>query len=929
MRLSSSSGSVLPAQAASPEAVEEHKCLNSELWHACAGPLVSLPAVGSRVVYFPQGHSEQNSKNSAFFTQVLGEFPLQVAASTNKEMESQIPNYPNLPPQLICQLHNVTMHADAETDEVYAQMTLQPLNPQELKDPYLPAELGSANKQPTNYFCKTLTASDTSTHGGFSVPRRAAEKVFPPLDFTQQPPCQELIAKDLHGNEWKFRHIFRGQPKRHLLTTGWSVFVSAKRLVAGDSVLFIWNDNNQLLLGIRRANRLQTVMPSSVLSSDSMHIGLLAAAAHAASTNSRFTIFYNPRASPSEFVIPLAKYVKAVYHTRISVGMRFRMLFETEESSVRRYMGTITGISDLDSVRWPNSHWRSVKVGWDESTAGERQPRVSLWEIEPLTTFPMYPSPFPLRLKRPWPTGLPSLHGGKDDDLTNSLMWLRDTANPGFQSLNFGGLGVNPWMQPRLDASFLGLQPDMYQAMATAAFQDPTKQVSSTILQFQQPQNIAGRAAPLLSSQILQQVQPQFQQQPYLQNIPESTIHGQGQPELLKQQIQRNQSFNEQKPQLQTQQQQQESQQQSQCLQVPQHQQMQQQNNMTNYQSVSNALSAFSQLSSAPQSSPVALQPILPFSQAQSFAETTISSLSPSNATAMQNTLRPFSSEAASHLSMPRPTAVPVADPWSSKRVAVESLLPSRTQVTSQMEQLDSTPPSIPQSSALAPLPGRGCLDQDVNSDPQNHLLFGVSIDSQSLLMQGGIPGLQNGNDSTAIPYSTNFLSPSQNDFPLDHTLNSSGCLDDAGYVPCSDNSDQVNRPPATFVKVYKSGTYGRSLDITRFSSYHELRRELGRLFGLEGQLEDPMRSGWQLVFVDREEDVLLVGDDPWQEFVSTVSCIKILSPQEVQQMGKQGLELLSSAPARRLGSSCDDYVSRQESRSLSTGIASVGSVEF
>ncbi|XP_028075568.1 uncharacterized protein LOC114277815 isoform X5 [Camellia sinensis] len=41
----------------SPEG--EKGCLNSELWHACAGPLVSLPAVGSRVVYFPQGHSEQ------------------------------------------------------------------------------------------------------------------------------------------------------------------------------------------------------------------------------------------------------------------------------------------------------------------------------------------------------------------------------------------------------------------------------------------------------------------------------------------------------------------------------------------------------------------------------------------------------------------------------------------------------------------------------------------------------------------------------------------------------------------------------------------------------------------------------------------------------------------------------------------------------
>jgi len=57
----------------------------------------------------------------------------------------------------------------------------------------------------------------------------------------------------------------------------------------------IRTENNQLLLGIRHANRPQTVMPSSVLSSDSMHIGLLAAAAHAAATNSRFTIFYNPR----------------------------------------------------------------------------------------------------------------------------------------------------------------------------------------------------------------------------------------------------------------------------------------------------------------------------------------------------------------------------------------------------------------------------------------------------------------------------------------------------------------------------------------------------------------------------------------------------------------------------------------------------------
>ena len=33
--------------------------------------------------------------------------------------------------------------------------------------------------------------------------------------------------------------LFSGQPRRHLLTTGWSVFVSAKKLVAGDAFIFL------------------------------------------------------------------------------------------------------------------------------------------------------------------------------------------------------------------------------------------------------------------------------------------------------------------------------------------------------------------------------------------------------------------------------------------------------------------------------------------------------------------------------------------------------------------------------------------------------------------------------------------------------------------------------------------------------------------
>ncbi|KAG0471861.1 hypothetical protein HPP92_016407 [Vanilla planifolia] len=431
-----------------------------ELWHACAGPLVTLPPVGSLVVYFPQGHSEQ------------------VAASMQKDVDAHIPNYPNLPSKLICLLHNVTLHADTETDEVYAQMTLQPVQTYDEKA-LLASDLAlKVNKPQTEFFCKTLTASDTSTHGGFSVPRRAAEKIFPPLDFSMQPPAQELQSRDLHDNVWIFRHIYRGQPKRHLLTTGWSLFVSGKRLLAGDSVLFIRDEKQQLLLGIRRANRQPTNISSSVLSSDSMHIGILAVAAHAAASNSPFTVFYNPRASPSEFVIPVAKYNKAVYGHQLSLGMRFRMMFETEESGTRRYMGTITGISDLDPVRWKNSQWRNLQVGWDESSPGERRNRVSIWEIEPVAApFFICPPPF-FRSKRPRQPGMPDEESSEMETLFRRAMpWLGEEIcikDAHSQSTVMPGLSLAQWMSmqhnPLLGNS--GIQTDYMRSLAGPVVQN-------------------------------------------------------------------------------------------------------------------------------------------------------------------------------------------------------------------------------------------------------------------------------------------------------------------------------------------------------------------------------------------------------------------------------------------------------------------------
>ncbi|XP_052182583.1 auxin response factor 2B-like isoform X2 [Diospyros lotus] len=353
--------------------VDPEKALYTELWRACAGPLVTVPRQDERVFYFPQGHIEQ------------------VEASTSQMADQEMPVY-DLPWKILCRVVNVQLKAEPETDEVFAQVSLLPLKEDENeveKEPMPPPP----PRFHVQSFCKALTASDTSTHGGFSVLRRHADECLPPLDMSRQPPTQELSAKDLLGNEWRFRHIFRGQPRRHLLQSGWSVFVSSKRLVAGDAFIFLRGENGELRVGVRRAMRHQGNVPSSVISSHSMHLGVLATAWHAYTTGTMFTVYYKPRTSPADFIIPYGQYMESI-KSNYSIGMRFKMRFEGEESPEQRFAGTIVGIEDADSKRWPGSKWRCLKVRWDETSTILRPDRVSPWNTEPaLTPPPLNPLP--------------------------------------------------------------------------------------------------------------------------------------------------------------------------------------------------------------------------------------------------------------------------------------------------------------------------------------------------------------------------------------------------------------------------------------------------------------------------------------------------------------------------------------------------------
>lgn len=54
-------------------------------------------------------------------------------------------------------------------------------------------------------------------------------------------------------------------------------------------------ETGELRVGVRRAMRQPSNASSSVISSHSMHIGVLATAWHAVSTGSMFIVYYKPR----------------------------------------------------------------------------------------------------------------------------------------------------------------------------------------------------------------------------------------------------------------------------------------------------------------------------------------------------------------------------------------------------------------------------------------------------------------------------------------------------------------------------------------------------------------------------------------------------------------------------------------------------------
>jgi auxin response factor len=56
----------------------------------------------------------------------------------------------------------------------------------------------------------------------------------------------------------------------------------------------------------------------------------------------------------------------------------------------------------------------------------------------------------------------------------------------------------------------------------------------------------------------------------------------------------------------------------------------------------------------------------------------------------------------------------------------------------------------------------------------------------------------------------------------------------------------------------------GRAVDLTKLSGYSKLRKKLEEMFDIRGELDFSLKK-WQVVYTDDEDDMMLVGDDPWK----------------------------------------------------------------
>ncbi|NP_001168636.1 Auxin response factor 13 [Zea mays] len=330
--------------------------VDRDVWLACAAPFSRIPTVGDEVYYFPDGHIEQHQHLSA------APLPAQ--------------------DRFHCTVTDVSLGVDDKTDEVFAKISLRPRPGRAAAPP--PGPGGSSNSpapapgppQKLRYFTKDL--SQTDVYAKFRIPLEN-EHVLPiPKVETdgadqQRVQRQDVVMRDTRGKSWRFSETYRVNPsKEHSLGTGWLDFAKAKRLAAGDKIVFMRRPNGDLIVGVRRLH-VPRYRPFDFQgpAQDVMEAVRLAAAGRP------FTVTYFPRQAAVEFIVPRSE-VDDALATSWEPGAVVRM--EVMEDENRQHTVWVHG--RVNAIR--QNIWRMLEIIWGVDPPLATTRSVNAWQVASL-----------------------------------------------------------------------------------------------------------------------------------------------------------------------------------------------------------------------------------------------------------------------------------------------------------------------------------------------------------------------------------------------------------------------------------------------------------------------------------------------------------------------------------------------------------------
>ncbi|KAG8048653.1 hypothetical protein GUJ93_ZPchr0009g238 [Zizania palustris] len=605
-------------------------------------------------------------------------------------------------------------------------------------------------------------------------------------------------------------------------------------------------ENGELRVGVRRAMRQQANIPSSVISSHSMHLGVLATAWHAVNTGTMFTVYYKPRTSPSEFVVPRDLYEESLKRKN-SIGMRFKMTFEGEEAAEQRFTGTIVGIGDTDPSGWADSKWRSLKVRWDEAASVPRPDRVSPWQIEPANSpSPVNPLPAP-RTKRPRP---------------NVIAATSDLSTVNKEGLSFES--------DHLKCVFLLLPLLIHHV--------PVHLVASKVIA-NSPQNCLPMA---FHSQESTSLRSRFDDSNELKTSQKLIMRSSGSD--------------------------------------------QEKNNGAVQRELGSQ--GWMQMR-RPASSTEMLSGFQPLKDAHNQLSSFPCQISGNNSNTWNTVNVHYPDQHVHHNMFPgtwpfRPHNTGFGVNQHKYLMMPDITLPQRSLnakfggngafTSLRAHGIDhrssgwhgriETSSHIDDASSSLTKPQHLVIGHDVQKTKGSScMLFGISLDSPSKPESLISPPSVAYDGKPQNPLSAEGF---QHDaFEKDECSDPSKIvkpLDGAQYDSVSEKHQSCpevarniqnklqNGSSRSCKKVHKQGiALGRSIDLTKFTCYDELIAELDRMFDFDGELKSSCKN-WMVVYTDNEGDMMLVGDDPWNEFCNMVHKIFIYTREEVQKMNPGAL---------------------------------------